>query len=62
MESAGEGREDYSGGKRTLGEDKKVAGRRKGNDEERLMSWEKEGENVDGMETREGGGVARCTG
>lgn len=31
-------------------------------DEERLMSREKEGENVDGMETREGGGVARCTG
>lgn len=31
-------------------------------DEERLMSREKEGENVDGMETRKGGGVARCTG
>lgn len=31
-------------------------------DEERLTSREKEGENVDGMETREGGGVARIEG
>lgn len=43
-----------------LGEDE-AAGRRKGNegDEEGVMPREKEGENVDGMETREGGGVER---
>lgn len=26
------------------------------------MSWEEDGQNVDGMETREGGGVQRGTG